>query len=157
MSTQDNKALARRWLEEVWNQGDLSLVDELIAPTYVLHDPTRPGLRGWTGIRESVAMFRTASPDLHFTIEDQIAEGDQVVTRYTIQGTHQGPLLGIAATGKQATLTGIDLYRIAESKIEEAWSNWDTLGMWQQLGVVPTPGQVSSSLALASGSEKMET
>jgi steroid delta-isomerase-like uncharacterized protein len=141
MSTENNKALARRWLEEVWNQDDLSLIDELIAPNYVLHDPSRPGLRGRTGIRESVAMFRTASPDLHFTIEDQIAEGDKVVTRYTIQGTHQGPLLGIAATGKQATLTGIDIYRIAESKIEEAWSNWDTLGMLQQLGAIPMPGQ----------------
>ena len=70
MATEDNKALAKRWLEEVWNQGDLSLVDELIAANYVLHDPTRPGLRGRAGIKESIAQFRTAFPDLHFTIED---------------------------------------------------------------------------------------
>ena len=126
MATEDNKALAKRWLEEVWNQGDLSLVDELIAANYVLHDPTRPGLRGRTGIKESIAQFRTAFPDLHFTIEDQVAERERVVTRYSIEGTHLGPIMGIAATGKHGTITGIDIYRITDGEIEEAWSNWDT-------------------------------
>jgi len=116
MATEDNKALAKRWLEEVWNQGDLSLVDELIAANYVLHDPTRPGLRGRTGIKESIALFRTAFPDLHFTIEDQVAERERVVTRYSIEGTHLGPIMGIAATGKHGTITGIDIYRITDGK-----------------------------------------
>ena len=137
MSTEDNKALAQRWLEEVWNKGDLSLIDELIAPNYVLHDPTRPGLRGRAGIKESIAMFRTAFPDLHFTIEDQVAESEKIVTRYTVQGTQMGPLMGIPATGKQGTITGIDIYRIMDGQIEEAWSNWDTLGLLQRIGVIP--------------------
>jgi len=140
MSTEDNKALAQRWLEEVWNKGDLSLIDELIAPNYVLHDPTRPGLRGRAGIKESIAMFRTAFPDLHFTIEDQVAESEKIVTRYTVQGTHLGTLMGIPATGKQGTITGIDIYRIMDGQIEEAWSNWDTLGLLQRIGVIPPLG-----------------
>jgi predicted ester cyclase len=86
MSTEENKALAQCWIEEAWNKGDLTIVEELIAPNYILHDPARPGLRGREGIKQSVAMFRTAFPDLHFTIEDQIAEGDKVVILYTVQG-----------------------------------------------------------------------
>ncbi len=140
MSPEDNKALAQRWLEEVWNKGDLSLIDELIAPNYVLHDPTRPGLKGRAGIKESIAMFRTAFPDLHFTIEDQVAERERIVTRYTVQGTHLGPLMGIPATGKQGIITGIDIYRITDGQIEEAWSNWDTLGLLQRMGVIPPMG-----------------
>lgn len=140
MSTEDNKALAQRWLEEVWNKGDLSLIDELIAPNYILHDPTRPGLRGRAGIKESIAMFRTAFPDLHFTIEDQVAEREKIVTRYTVQGTQVGPLMGIPATGKQGIITGIDIYRITDGQIEEAWSNWDTLGLLQRMGVIPPLG-----------------
>ena len=137
MATEDNKALAKRWLEEVWNQGDLSLVDELNAANYVLHDPTRPGLRGRTGIKDSIALFRTSFPDLHFTIEDQVSEREGVVTRYSIEGTHLGPIMGIDATGKHGTITGIDIYRITDGEIEEAWSNWDTLRLLQQMGVIP--------------------
>ena len=85
-------------------------------------------------------MFRQAFPDLHFTIEDQIAEREKIVTRYTVQGTHLGPLMGIPATGKQGTITGIDIYRIADGQIEEAWSNWDTLGLLQRMGVIPPMG-----------------
>ncbi len=140
MSTEDHKALARRWLDDVWNKGDLSLIDELIAPNYVLHDPTRPGLKGRAGIKESIAMFRRAFPDLHFTIEDQVAEREKIVTRYIVQGTHLGPMMGIPATGKQGTITGIDIYRITDGQIEEAWSNWDTLGLLQNLGVIPSLG-----------------
>jgi steroid delta-isomerase-like uncharacterized protein len=140
MSTEAYKALAQRWLDEVWNKGDLRLIDELIAPDYVLHDPTRPGLQGRAGIKESIAMFRQAFPDLTFTIEDQVAEADKIVTRYTVQGTHLGPLMGIAATGKQGTITGIDIYRISDGQIAEAWSNWDTLGLLQRIGVIPSLG-----------------
>ena len=140
MSTEDNKALAQRWLDEVWNKGNLSFIDELIAPNYVLHDPTRPGLKGRTGIQESIAMFRRAFPDLHFTIEDQVAERDMIMTRYTVGGTHLGPLMGIPATGKHGIITGIDIYRITDGQIVEAWSNWDTLGMLQRLGVLPPLG-----------------
>ncbi len=140
MSLEDNKALAQRWLDEVWNKGDLSLIDELIAPNYVLHDPVRPGLEGRARIKESIAMFRRAFPDLSFTIEDQVAERDIVVTRYIIQGTHLGPLMGIPATGKRGTITGIDIYRVTDGQIEEAWSNWDTLGLLQRIGAIPPLG-----------------
>lgn len=140
MSAEDNKALAKRWLDEVWNEGDLSLIDELIAPEYVLHDPTRPGLRGRAGIKESISMFRRAFPDLHFTIEDQVAEGDKIVTRYIVQGTHLGPVMGIPATGKQGTISGMDIYRITDGQIAEAWSNWDTLGLLQLIGAIPPLG-----------------
>lgn len=140
MSAEDNKALARRWLDEVWSKGDLSLIDELIAPNYVLYDPIRPGLKGRVGIKESIAAFRIAFPDIHFTIEAQIAEGEQVVTRYIVQGTHLGPLMGIPATGKQGTITGMDIYRITHRQIEEAWTNWDTLGLLQRIGIIPPIG-----------------
>jgi predicted ester cyclase len=86
-------------------------------------------------------MFRTAFPDLHGTIEDQIAEGDKVVMRMTYRGTHQGELMGIPATGKPVTMTFISINRIAEGKIAEGWVNFDALGMMQQLGVIPVPGQ----------------
>jgi steroid delta-isomerase-like uncharacterized protein len=130
----------------VWNKGDLNLIDELIAPDYVLHDPTRPGLQGRAGIRESVALYRRAFPDLFFTIEDQIAETDQIVTRWTAQGTHLGPLMGIPATGKQGRISGIDIYRITDGQIAEAWSNWDTLGLLQLLGVIPPLEGISQGL-----------
>ena len=136
MSTEENKALALRWLDEVWNKGELSLIDELIAPDYVLHDPSRPGVTGRAGIKESIIMFRGAFPDLSFTVEDQVAETDKIVTRYSVQGTHLGSLMGIPATGKQGTITGIDIYRINDGQIAEAWSNWDTLGLLQRMGVI---------------------
>ena len=88
-------------------------------------------------------MYRSAFPDMQLTIEDQIAEGDKVVTRWTARGTHQGELMGIPPTGKQATVTGITVGRVANGKFVESWSNFDALGMMQQLGVVPVPGQTS--------------
>ena len=88
-------------------------------------------------------MLLTASPDLHITVEDQVAEGDKVVTRYTTRGTHQGPFMGIPPTGKHVTVTGIVITRFANCKEVEEWANADWLGLLQQLGVVPTPGQAS--------------
>jgi len=92
-------------------------------------------------MKQFVSMYLTAYPDTHFTIEDQIAEGDTVVTRWTARGTHKGPLMGIPPTGKQVTVTGISIGRVVNGKTVEGWSNYDTLGMMQQLGVVPAPGQ----------------
>lgn len=140
MSNEDNKRLALRWLDEVWNKGNMNLINELIAPEYVLHDPIRPGLQGRAAIQESIATFRQAFPDLNFTVEDQIAETDKVVTRYIVAGTHLGPLMGITATGKQGMITGIDVYRIENGQIAEAWSNWDTLGLLQRIGAIPSLG-----------------
>jgi steroid delta-isomerase-like uncharacterized protein len=141
MSTEDNKALMRRWYEEVFNQKNIAAIDEFVAPNVVDHlvPPGMPG--GIEGTRQGVNMYLTAFPDLHLTIEDMIAEGDKVVDRQTARGTHQGAFMGIPPTGKQVTVTAMNISRIADGKIVEHWVELDTLGMLQQLGVVPMPGQ----------------
>ena len=89
-------------------------------------------------------MYRTAFPDMRITIEDQVAEGDKVVTRWTASGTHQGDLMGIDPTGRRATVTGITIDRISGGKVEETWTNFDAMGMMQQLGVIPSPEQAQA-------------
>ncbi len=134
------KALVRRELEEVYGAGDLDLVDEIVAAAFVGHDPALPEpIRGPAGVKDAVTLYRTAFPDLRLTIERQVGEGELVVTHWTARGTHQGELFGIAPTGKQATVTGISIDRISDGKIAEDWTNWDTLGLLQQLGAVPAP------------------
>lgn len=136
----ENKALARRLVEEAFNAGRLDVTDELVASDFVGHDPALPEeVRGPAGVKESIAGYRTAFPDIRVTIEDQIADGDYVVTRWSAKGTHQGELMGMPATGKQATVTGITIDRIVDGRIAESWDNWDTLGMMQQLGAIPAP------------------
>ena len=136
--SEENKALTRRSIEEIWNKGNLAVADELIAANSVTHDPATPNPgSGPEATKQQASMYRTAFPDLHITIEDQVAEGDQVVTRWTARGTHRGDLMGIAPTGKQMTITGINITRIAGGKAQEGWTNWDTIGMMQQLGAVP--------------------
>lgn len=138
MQSEENKAITRRFLEEIFAGGNLELVEELFAPDFVLHDPSVPQeVRGVEALKQYITMYRTAYPDTRFTVEDQIAEGDRVVTRWTGQGTQQGELMGIPPTGKQVTVTGIELDRISGGKIEETWVNYDALGMMQQLGVAP--------------------
>ena len=145
MSVEENKAVVRRFLDEVFGGGDLELVDELFAPDYVLHDPAVPQeVSGHEGIKQYVSMYRGAYPDTHFTVEDQVAEGDLVVTRWTGQGTHRGELMGVPPTEEQVTVTGIEFDRVVGGKIEETWVNYDALGMMRQLGVVPSPEQASA-------------
>ncbi len=140
--SEENKAIARRAIEELFNQGNLDVADELIAPNYVNHDPVSPEeARGPEGFKQLVCGFRSAFPDLHFRIEDQIAEGDTAMTRWSALGTHQGELMGIAPTGNQVSVTGVGIDRIAGGKIEETWVYYDALGMLRQLGVVPAPEQ----------------
>jgi steroid delta-isomerase-like uncharacterized protein len=139
MSTETNKAIVRQWIDTAWNQGDLSQADALIDPTYVFHDPTAPA-SGPEGLKGVVTMYRAAYPDMHFTLEDLVAEGDKVVWRYTARGTHKGELMGIPPTGKQIEVTGIVISRFADDKWVEDWHNNDTLGMLQQLGVIPRNG-----------------
>ena len=144
MLAEANKALARRFYEEGWNQGNLAIFDELFAPNHVLHDPSFPEpIRGLEGFKQYYGSYRTAFPGNQLTVEAYIAEGDTVVSRWTGRGTHTGDLMGIAPTGKQVTVTGISIQRIANGKIVEEWSNYDMLGMLQQLGVAPMPGQAS--------------
>ncbi len=142
--SEENKAILRRVTDEVFNQGNLDLVDELFAPDYVLHDPGIPGgeLRGTESFKQQwVSMFRTAFPDLQLSVEDQVGEGDKVVTRYTGRGTHRGELMGIPPTNNEAVVSGIIMSRVSGGRVEEEWNNFDALGMMQQLGVIPEPGQ----------------
>jgi steroid delta-isomerase-like uncharacterized protein len=142
MSTEDNKALVRHFTEEIWNRGHVALLDELVDPHFVSHDPHVP-VQGPEQFKQFVLMYRSAFPDASFSIEEEIAEGDQVVTRYTTQETHRGMFLGISPTGKHVTVTGITIDRFANGKLVESWNSFDTLGLLQQLGVIPTPGQES--------------
>ena len=133
-----NKDVARRALVDIFNEGRLEVVDELVSPTYVGHDSALPEpVLGPEGLKQSAAGYRAAFPDMMITVDEQIAEGDSVVTRWTARGTHNGELFGIAPTGKEATVTGITINRIIDGKLVEARTNWDTLGLLQQIGAVP--------------------
>ncbi len=143
MSTETNKAVARRFLIEVFGQGKLAVADEIVAPEHVDRGPgSVPGLPpGPEGAKMFVTVYRNAFPDVQFTIDEQIAEGDKVMTRWTAHGTHKGELAGVPPTGKSATVTGMAVDRIVNGKIVESWGIFDQFGMLQQLGVIPTPGQ----------------
>jgi steroid delta-isomerase-like uncharacterized protein len=139
MSTEENKAIMRR-IFEVFNTGNLALAEEVLAADIVDHQAP-PGIEpGLAGFKQLVTMFRSAFPDIQMTIEDIMAEGDKVVTRSTMRGTHQGEFMGIPPTGKQFTATSIDIVRFAGGKGVEHWGNSDDLGMLQQLGIIPKPG-----------------
>lgn len=142
MSTEENKAIVVQLYEEIFNKGDLNLVDKLIAPNAVNHDPALPpGVPGGSeGLKSVVTMLRSAFPDDQHTIEDLIAEGDKVVVRLTHRGTHKGNFLGLPPTGKHITQTSIHIFRFADGKLLEAWANRDDLGLMQQLGAIPTTG-----------------
>ena len=139
MSSEENKALTRRLYEDVFNQRQLAHVDELCSADHVFHNPPTT-LHGREEFKQLLSLYLTAFPDARFTVEDEIAEGDRVASRYTFRGTHQGELMGIAPTGKQVTVTGIIINRIVGGKSAEGWLNFDALGMLQQLGVVPPAG-----------------
>ena len=139
MAAVENKATARRFIEELFNQGNLEIADELLSPNYIDHDPAMlEDVRGPEGMKQYAAMYRSAFPDIHIVIEDQVAEGDKVVTRWIGTGTHQGDLMGIAPTGNRVTVTGIAIDRFSGGKIEETWENYDALGMLQQIGAIPS-------------------
>lgn len=141
MST-DYKAIAHYFLADSFNTGNLAPADELVAASFTNHDPSTPPLAaGPEGYKQLVTTYRTAYPDIHITVDDLVVEGDKVASRWTARGTNTGPLMGMPATGKQATVTGISILTIVNGKVTEQRTNWDTLGMLQQLGVIPTPGQ----------------
>ncbi len=141
MSVEQNKALDRRWYEEVWNQGNVASYEELASPDLVAHG-TPPGITpDFEGIKQAISIHRTGYPDMHFEIEDQLAEGDKVATRSTLTGTHRGEWVGIPPTGKRVSIEVITIQRWWGGKMVEAWLAMDMLGWMQQLGVVPAPGQ----------------
>jgi steroid delta-isomerase-like uncharacterized protein len=136
--SEENKALVRRYFEEIWDKGNLDLIDELLTTDFVRHGPTATEgeVRGQEGFEGLVSMYRSALPDRRVSIEDQIAEGEMVVTRWRARGTHQGELMGNAPTGNQASVRGILVDRISRGKIEEEWADYDTLHLMQQIGAV---------------------
>ncbi len=130
-----NKAHIRRVIEEVYNRGELGVVDEVATSDLVIHTSSQD-IRGREGAKQYVAALRAGFPDLHFTIEDQVAEADMVVTRWTARGTHVGEFQGLPATGKEVRLAGTDIDRVVGGKVVECWVHVDELGLLRQLGVV---------------------
>jgi steroid delta-isomerase-like uncharacterized protein len=146
--SEPNKAIVRRLFEELWNKGNLSLADELFSPNYAHYDPSTPDVgRGPESEKKRATLYRTAFPDLRLTIEDIIAEGETVMARWSCRGTHKGDLSGIAPTGKQFTISGVTIARLANGKLAEGWVNWDALGLMQQLGVVPELAKTKAAAA----------
>ncbi|HEV8714651.1 MAG TPA: ester cyclase [Candidatus Binatia bacterium] len=135
---EDNKALVRRWFEEVLNKKDLAAIGNFIAPTYVGHAPGAPDVKGPDGFRQRLTALHAAFPDLTETIEDMIAEGDKVVVRNTLRGTHRGEIMGMAPTGKPVTWTTMGILRIVNGKFEEGWIMSD---LGQQLRLLSARGQ----------------
>jgi steroid delta-isomerase-like uncharacterized protein len=137
---EDNKAIARRVVEEVFSQGNLEAIDECVAEGYVGHDPVdQEDTRGREGVRDRVSVYRTAFPDLNVTLQECFGEGDLIATRWIARGTNDGELMGMAPTGRQVTMEGLSIDRFEGGKIVETWDNWDALGMMQQLGAIPEP------------------
>ena len=141
MSPEERKNHVRRWAFEVWGGGNLSLTDELVTSNYVFRAPGIPEAQGPAGVKQLISMYRTAFPDMTNTIDEQVAEGDVVVSRGTTRGTHQAALGDIPATGKSVTVPWIIISRFEGDRISSDFEVYDSLGLMQQLGVVPTPEQ----------------
>jgi len=133
-----NKALVHRWTEEIWNQGSMAVIDEIVAPEYVQHIPVLPDLHGIEALKQYALAQRAAIPNGRYIEDDLIEEGDKVVQRWTFSGTQMGEFLGVAGTGSPTETTGTSTFRIAHGKIAEVWVHWDSLGWMQRIGAVTT-------------------
>jgi predicted ester cyclase len=142
--SEENKEKVRRLLEEGFGQGKTEVVDEVLHSDFVCWDPNSEAgeIRGAETIKGEIEYFRTAAPDLTYTVEDQLAEGDKVVSRYRVSGTHQGEFFGVPGTGNRVEFTGINIDRFDESgKMVEEWPEYDLLGAMRQIGAIPEPTQ----------------
>jgi steroid delta-isomerase-like uncharacterized protein len=137
MGLAENKAVIGRFVEEVLNQGLLERADELVALDFVELDPLPGQQPGREGLKQVIAAFRTAFPDIHWVIEEMVAEGDKVFSRFTWNGTHRGEFFGVPATGKQITVKGVVVDRVLNGQMVDSRILMDGLGMMTQLGVVP--------------------
>ncbi len=145
MSAEENKAVVRRFNElvgEYWRTGDADTLDEVGGDDFVHHAPGLPP--DLEGMKQALPMFRAAFPDMRLTEEDMIAEGDRVLDRVTVRGTHEGELMGMPPTGNPVEFTETHISRIAGGKIVERWGQWDAMGIMQQIGAIPEPGQAGS-------------
>jgi steroid delta-isomerase-like uncharacterized protein len=139
---ESNRAIARRFVDEVFNHGNTKAYDELIADDYINHNPPVPGLPGSkAGFRQAVTLTREAFPDVHVSIEDMLAEGDRVMFRDTTTATHRGEFQGIPASGRELAWTEMHFFRVRDGQIAEHWANFDQLGILVQMGAVPSPGE----------------
>lgn len=146
-STDNNKQIAQRFLDECWSQGKLDAVSELVADNLRHHDPVFPSFTsGADNMRNHIQTCRSGFPDLTFREDDVIAERDEVVVHWTATGTHKGQFLGMAPTNKTATVSGTSIFRIEGSKIAEEWVDWNLMSLMQQLGIEMVPqGQANAS------------
>ncbi len=145
--SEENQRLARYWFEEVWNKGRAEVIDELFLPEGVaqgLNQQPSEMMQGPTAFRPFHRAFRGAFPDIHVTVEDAVAEGDKVVVRCTVRGTHTGEELGIAPTRKRVEFTGMCMLRFKGGKIAEDWNNFDSLTLYNQIGVLPSPAGLAT-------------
>jgi steroid delta-isomerase-like uncharacterized protein len=137
-----NEVVVKRWWEELWNQGNLTVADEIVAPDFSDHDPASPWVPpGIDGCKTLVTGYRTVFPDIHFTIEQQVAADETVVSHWRCRGTHRGDLMGVAPTGKNIEVEGISILRLQNGKIQHQTTIWDALGLMQQIGAVPPLGE----------------
>lgn len=142
MSVEQNKALVRQMVEEVFNHGNVSRADEFLAPSFIEREELPPGIpRDREGVKLLTTMLRSAFPDFKATIDDIVAEGDKVVIRQTWSGSHQGEFMGIPPTGRSVSFGVIDIIRIADGRCVEHWGQMDSMSLMQQLGAIPVPAQ----------------
>lgn len=140
----DLRELSHRLLDEVWNKRNMNLIDELISPEFVIHDPNHTS-KGREEYKNFVHTYLTAFPDTVLTVQDQVADGSTVATRWTATGTHQGPLNGIPGSGRRVTIEGVSFSKAADGKFVESWNNWDSLGMLRQIGAVPAQSELQAA------------
>lgn len=137
MSEEANCTLVRRFIDEIFNAGNFDAADEILEPNYTHHDPTTQEFgSGIEGFKRLIAYYREAFPDLEITLDDQFAAGDRVVDRWTGRGTHEGELMGVPATGRPVTASGISIHRIEGDRIAETWNNYDAAGVLRQVGAI---------------------
>jgi steroid delta-isomerase-like uncharacterized protein len=146
--SEENKAKVRQFLEEAFGQGKVEVVDEVLDPDFVCHDPNSETgeIRGAETVKGEVGYFHNAFPDFSWVVEDQVAEGDRVTSRYTMSGTHQGEFFGVPGTGNRVEISGINIDRFDESgKLVEEWASYDLLGGMHQMGAIPEPQEQAAS------------
>jgi steroid delta-isomerase-like uncharacterized protein len=134
---EENKAVVRRIIEDLFNTGDPDIADEVFAGDYVDHTPSNPGMSGLENVKRSIANWRTAFPDTSSVVDDIIAEGDIVAARWTTRATHRGEFLGVATTDKQIAVGWFGMFRLSDGKVVESWDTFNVTEMMQQLGVPP--------------------
>ena len=144
----DNRANIRRLYDEVWNKRKLEVLSELVSPSHALHGPSFSGSAiGPEAYKLRVSAFYVGFPDLHWTIEDTVAEKEKVVVCWTFSGTHKGDYMGVPATNKKVSVDGMTIHHMANGRIMDSYSTWDALGLLQQLGAVPAFGEAKSLTA----------